>query len=199
MNLVLNIIRILTAVLAPLSAVILGILTILHTNPDQGESPQEGQHCLRCGLSRQGAEGQFQFTESAGNARERAANKQLTPSEMPILGSESHFICDHCAHRYIRNEIFQVVLMVLPYPIYLYFIIPIFVENGVFANFMIETLLLVLSLAGLTSVFNLYRGARSGKASLTEARDRVAISQRKNTLGKKFNYYTRMGMRNLKD
>jgi hypothetical protein len=34
-------------------------------------------------------------------------------------------------------------------------------------------------------------------APLTEARDRVAINQRKKILGKKFSYYTRLGTTHL--
>jgi len=192
MDFVLTTIRILTAIVAPVGAVVLVILTLLRLRQDEGETPEEGQVCLRCEKAHQGDEGQFQYTESVGNARERAAKKQLTPSDTPILGAEIHFICDHCARRYVRNEIIQLILMVLPYPIYLYIIIPVFAENGIFASFLIETLLVVLSVAGVTSAFDLFRAVHKGKVPLAEARDRVAINERKNVLGKKFSYYTRI-------
>lgn len=197
MHLIINIIRIFTAVIAPVLAVVLSALTLIKTHQDQGAPPQEGQDCLRCGEAREGAPGQFHYTESIGNARERAAQKQLNPKNTPILGSETHFVCDRCAQRFIRNEIFQALVMILPYPIYLYVIIPLFAENGIFANFLIETLLVVLSVAGATAAYDLYRAVQLAKAPLGEARDRVAINQRKQTLGKSFSYYTRRGATHL--
>ena len=197
MNLINTIMRILAAIVAPAVAIVLSALTLIKTRQDQGDKPEESQECLRCSEARQGATGQFHYTESIGNARERAANKQLTPKDTPILGSETHFVCDQCAQRNIRNEVLQILLMVLPFPLYLYVIIPLFAENGIFANFLIETLLVVLSVAGATAAFDLYRAVRKGQAPLTEARDRVAINQRKKALGKKFSYYTRMGSTHL--
>jgi len=197
MNLINTIMRILAAIVAPAVAIVLSALTILKTRKDQGNKPEEGQECLRCGEARHGAPGQFHYTESIGSARERAAQKQLTPKDTPILGTETHFVCDQCAQRTIRNEILQILLMVLPFPLYLYVIIPLFAENGIFANFLIETLLVVLSVAGATAAFDLFRAVRKGRAPLTEARDRVAINQRKKALGKKFSYYTRMGSTHL--
>ena len=191
MNLILNIFRGLTAIIAPLTAVILDVLTLTAANHEQGDQAREEQKCIRCGESRKGARGTFQYTENNSNTRPRAASKQLTPSENPILGSESHFVCDHCAHRNIRNEVFQHILMVIPYPMYLYVIIPLFLNNGNFASFLIETLLVVLSVAGVSAAFELYRAVQKGETPLAEARDRVVIRQRKNTLGKKFTYYTR--------
>lgn len=197
MNIIITVIRTLTAVIAPILAVVLSVLTLRKTRQDQGSAPEEGQKCLRCSQSRQGAVGQFHYTESIGSARERAARKRLSTEDTPILGSETHFVCDQCAQRFIRNELFQILLMVLPYPLYLFVIIPIFAENGIFANFLIETLLVVLVLAGATSAYDLYRAVRMGHTALTEARDRVAIKQRKAALGKKFSYYTRMGATHL--
>jgi hypothetical protein len=184
-------------VVAPTLAVIFSILSLIKTRQGQGSPPEEGQACLRCGEARQGAPGKFHYTESIGNARERAAQKQLTPQDTPILGSETHFICDRCAQRFIRNEIFQILLMVLPYPLYLYVITPLLAEVANFSNFLIETVLMVLSVAGATAAFDLYRAARLGEAPLAEARDRVAINQRKKALGKKFSYYSRMGTTQL--
>ena len=197
MNFIITLIRILTAVAAPLLAIVLAVLTLLKTRKIRGHDAEEGQACLRCGQTRSGDSGQFHYTESIGNARERAAQKQLTPRDTPILGSETHFICDPCAQRFIRLEVVQILLMALPYPLYLYVIIPLFPGSGIFANFLIETLLVVLSLAGATAAFDLYRAVRMGRTPLTEARDRVAINQRKKTLGKKFSYYTRMGTTHL--
>lgn len=199
MDFILTIIRILTAIAAPVAAVTLVILTLFQLRHTAGDEPEEGQNCLRCSQSRQGGEGQFHYSESIGNARERATKKQFTPKDTPILGSETHYICDHCARRIIRNEIIQLVLMVLPYPLYLYVIIPVFARNGIFANFLIETLLVVLSVAGLTAAFDLYRAVRNGPSPLAEARDRVAIGERKSILGKKFSYYSRMGAKQLRN
>lgn len=192
MSLILNIFRGLTAIIAPLTAVILTALTLIAVNKQEGDQPQEEQNCIRCGESRKGAKGTFQFTENNSSTRPRAASKQLTPSDNPILGSESHFVCDTCTRRNIRNEIIQHILMVIPYPIYLYVIIPLFLNNGNFASFLIETLLVVLSVAGVSAAFELYRSIQKGETPLAEARDRVVIRQRKNALGKKFTYYTRL-------
>lgn len=192
MSLILNIFRGLTAIIAPLSAVILVALTLTTANTEEGDLPQREEKCIRCGQARKGAEGKFHYTESDGRSRPSAASKQLTPSETPIVGSETHFVCDHCARRNVRNEIIQLILMVIPYPLYLYVIIPYFVNNGIFASFLIETLLVVLSVAGVSAAFELYRAVQTGETPLAEARDRVVISQRKSNLGKKFSYYTRL-------
>lgn len=197
MALIIDIIRILTAVAVPVLATVLSILTLLQVRKEQGSAPEAGQTCLRCSASHKGGMGEFHYSESIGNARERAAREQLKPQDTQILGSETHFICDRCAQRAIRNEIFQIFLMILPYPLYLYVILPAFAENGIFANFLIETLLVVLSVAGATSAYDLFRAVRVGSTPLTEARDRVAINQRKQALGKKFSYYTRMGSTHL--
>jgi hypothetical protein len=197
MNVMITIIRIFTAVAALLLAIVLIILTRIKTQPDQGLNPEEGQACLRCKQARKGAQGQFHYTESVGNARERAAKQQLRMKDTPILGSETHFICDQCARRYIRNEFLQILLMTLPYPLYLFVIIPLFLQERIFAGFLIETLLVVLALAGATSAFDLYRAVRLGSRPLTEARDRVAVIERKKALGNKFSYYTRMGTAQL--
>jgi hypothetical protein len=197
MGFILTIIRVLTAIVSPAAVILFTILTLIQLRHAGGNAPADGQSCVRCGESRVGDQGEFHYAEPVGNARERAASKQLTPKDTPILGSESHYVCDKCARRFIRNEIVQQILLVLPYPLYLYVIIPVFAKNGIFANFLIETLLVVLSVAGLTSAFDLYRAVRNGATPLAEARDRVAIAKRKNMLGKKFSYYSRMGAKKL--
>ena len=197
MTVFLTIIRILTAIIAPLVTIALATLITVLTNRDQGNPSQEAQKCLRCDQSRKGAEGKFHYTESIGSPRQRAAKMQLNLENTPILGAETHFVCNHCAHRYIRNEVIQQVLMALPYPLYLYVFIPFVTGNTLPGNFLVETLLLVMSVAGVTSAYDLYRAVRAGKSSLTEARDRVAIKERKSELGKKFSYYTRAGTTHL--
>lgn len=192
MSLILNIFRGITAIIAPLSAIILSALTLTAVKQEEDNLQQGEEKCIHCGRSRNGAEGKFHYSESNINARPRPARKQSSPSESPILGSESHFVCDHCARRNICNEIIQLILMVIPYPLYLYVMIPYIGNIGALAGFLIETLLIVLSVAGVSSAFGLYRSAQEAETPLAEARDRVAISQRKNTLGKKFSYYTRL-------
>ncbi len=198
MNILLNIIRILSAVLAPAAVVCLATLTALRIRKDEGQAPENAQECLRCGESRIGAEGQFHYTENSNNTRERSIRKQLTLSKTTVLGSETHFICDRCAHRYILNEILQLILMVLPYPLYIFIIVPLFAQNGMFANFLVETLLIVLSVGGFISTLDLFRAVCGGDSPLSDARDHVAIQQRKQGLGKNFNYYTRVGITHLK-
>jgi hypothetical protein len=198
MDVLVKLIRILTAVISPLSVFLIAGLTACKASKDKGRLSEESQHCLRCGGSARGAEGHFYFTEKIGSGRERAFGKQLAPGDTPILGNETYFICDRCAFRFIRNEIFQLVLMILPYPLYLVVIVPMFAETSIFANFLIETLLVVLSVGGFVSILDLFRAVRYGESPLGEARDRVAIHERKNALGKKFSYYTRMGISQLK-
>jgi len=197
MDSVLNIIRIIIATVPPAAVVCLVILTIIRASRDEGQVPKEDQKCIRCGESRSGGEGQFHYTESLGNPRERSLKKQLTLSSTPILGSETHFVCDRCSRRYIWNESLQLVLMVLPYPLYLFLVVPLFGENGVYANFLTETLLIVLTIGSLVSAFDLFNAVRHGEAPLAEARDSVAIHVRKKVLGKKFSYYTRSGIKHL--
>lgn len=199
MDYLLTILRILTAIVAPLAAIILLILTHLKLRGVKGESPEEGETCLRCGKANPGDVAQFHYAENVGSPRDRVARKQLTLAATPILGSETHFICDPCAKWYVRNETIQIILLLLPYPLYLYVIIPLFVKDGVFANFLIETLLVVVSVAAFTSAYDLFRAVRTGETPLEEARDRVAVGQRRAFLGKKFNYYTRIGASHLQD
>jgi hypothetical protein len=197
MDLIITVIHIITAIILPISAIVMIVLTLIRVFDSRGKAPTEKQACVRCNQSRSGGEAVFHYAEAVGNARERAAKKQLVPSDTPILGSETHFVCDSCAKRFIRNETIQILLMALPYPLYLYVIIPVFAENGIFANFLIETLLIVLSIAGTTAAFDMFRAARVGEMPLSEARDRVAIQQRRPSLGKKFSYYTRIGHSHL--
>jgi len=198
MKILLNIIRILIAVIAPAAVVCLTTLITLRIRKDEGQAPEDAQKCLRCGESRTGAEGQLHYTENFNSARERSIRKQLTLSKTTALGSETHFICDRCAHRYIMNENLQLILMALPYPLYIFIIVPLFAQNGVFANFLVETLLIVLSVGGFISSLDLFRAVCGGVSPLSDARDHVAIQQRKQDLGKNFNYYTRVGMTHLK-
>ena len=197
MDIFLTIIRTLAAVASPLAVILLSTLTLIRLRGATGKSAENGETCLRCGAGRPGGAGQFHFTEAIGNARERAAKKQFSPAQTPILGSESHFICDKCAHRHFHSQIIQHLAMVLLYPLLLYGIFPLLAPNSYFSNFLIETLLVVLSLSGLVAAFDLYRSVRHGSTPLDEARDRVAISQRRNSLGRKLSYYTRMGMKKI--
>lgn len=198
MTLFFSIIRLVTSILMPIGAIVLSYLTIRQAKQGHGDLPANGQVCHRCGHSRDGALGEFHYTESVGSPRQQMAKGQSILKESSILGSESHFICDHCAQRYLWFEILQHVLVVLPYPLYLYVIIPLFLNSGTFANFLIETLLLLFSLAGAASAWDLHRAVRMGETPLAEARDRVAIRERKSKMGKDFSYFTRTAMRYVK-
>lgn len=193
MTFVLTFIRILTAVVAPFLAVGLSILAAVHVRRYQKTTSHPASQCLRCRHTRPGSEAEFFFSARVGSLREITRKKHPIINQSPILGSETHFICDQCAGRYIHNEIIQQTLMSLAYPGYLFVLIPLFFQNGVFANFLIETLLVVMALAGATAAFDLYRAVKSGQAPLSEARDRVAIFERKKTLGKQYDYFTRLG------
>lgn len=197
MELLLTILRFLLAASIPLAAIILTALTAARLRDAAGAPAAEGEACLHCGKALPGGKGQFHFTEPIGNARERAAKKQFSAEANPILGSETHFICDSCARRYLRNEMLQHLLFVLPYPVYLYALLPIFSPTGFFASFGIEILLIILSIAGLIAALDLYRAVRFASTPLDEARDRVAIGERRNYLGKSLSYYSRRGIKNL--
>jgi hypothetical protein len=193
MGLFFSIIQIVAAILMPISTVVLSYLIVRYTR--QGELTTEVQTCQRCGQSREGAQGEFHYTEDVGSPRQQMARGQSIITEESILGSESHFICNSCAHRFLHFEILQQVLVVIPYPLYLFVIVPFFLSNGAFGNFLIEIFLLIFSLAGAASAWNLYRSVRMGETPLAEARDRVAIQERKKTLGKGYSYFTRTAMR----
>lgn len=197
MNIILTIIRGLTAIASPLATLVFIALILRQTQGAAGTPPADDQACLRCGGSQLGGEGQFHFTEGVGNARERAANPHYATEKTPILGSEAHFICDNCARRFLHNEITQILLLVLPYPIYLYILVPLVFPNGIFASFLIETLLVVLSISGLISALDLFRAIRQGEAPFDEARDKVAINERRGLLGKKLSYYSRNGIKQV--
>lgn len=197
MSILLTIFRGITAIAIPLAAIILTVLTALQLRGAAGIPADEGETCLRCSKNAPGGEAQFQFTEPIGNARERAAKQQFSAAANPILGSETHYICDKCAQRYFRGQMLQHVLLALPYPIYLFAFISLLASDSFLTNFLVETLLAVLAIAGLVAAFDLYRAVRQGETRLDEARDRVAIGERKNRLGKNLSYYTRRGMGQL--
>lgn len=185
------IIRFITAILMPISAVVLSYLTFRYTK--HGDLKGQVQSCYRCGQSREAAKGEFHYTENIGSPRKQLARGQSVVTEESILGSESHFVCDHCAQRYLRVEILQQVLVVIPYPLYLFVIVPFFLNAS--PNVLIEIFLLIFSLAGAASALNLYRAVRMGETPLAEARDRVAIQERKKSLGKDYSFFTRTAMR----
>ena len=185
--------RILTAIGAPIAAKVLSALALLRAQRIQGRPPHSGVHCLQCKKSQSGDLGQFQYYETTGTPRQRTIQSRLTPKEEDILGSESHFICDTCARSYLLRQVLQVVLMVVPYPLYLYVIKPLLGDSLFFADFLIETLLVIFVLAGATAAYDLFRASSEGKTPLAEMRDRLAIKNRKDILGKKFSYLTRLG------
>lgn len=184
------IIRFITAILMPIGAIVLSYLIFRYTK--QGDRTGDVNSCHRCGQSRVGAKGKFHYTENIGSPRQQMARGQSIITEESILGSESHFVCDHCAQRFLRFEILQQVLVVIPYPLYLFVIVPFILNTS--SNVLIELFLLIFSLAGAASAWNLYRAVRSGETPLAEARDRVAIQERKKTLGKAYSYFTRTAM-----
>lgn len=185
--------RILTAIGAPIAAIVLSTLAILRARGTQGQQPKPDTHCLQCKKSTPGGQGEFAYSENLGSPRRQAFRNQLETGAKVILGSESHFICDSCASKYLLHQVLQVVVMIVPYPLYLYVILPLLGGTAFLANFLIETVLVIFVLAGATAAYDLFRTAREGKTPLAEMRDRLAIKLRKNTLGKKHQYHTRLG------
>lgn len=197
MDLILTIIRLLTSIAAPLLTVFFAIVVLLKTDPHD-ESPQSDQICIHCKRQAPGDIGEFSYTQAIHNSRNRSAEKSITTAEHPLLGTERHFVCDRCARKRIANEVLQSILMALPYPLYLHVILPLFAPDGHFARFLVETFLIVLSVAGLVSALNVYRGTRLGQSPLAETRDQVAINACKKDLGDKLNYHTRAGVLKIK-
>lgn len=185
--------RILTAIGAPIAAILLSILAILRAQAVQGQPPAPGTTCLQCSKAQPGDQGEFTYAENTGSPRRQAIQRQLDAKMVAVVGSESHFICDNCARKYLLRQVLQVVLMVLPYPLYLYGVMPLLGDSLFFANFLIETILVIFVLAGATAAYDLFRAAREGETPLSDMRDRAAIKQRKTVLGKQFTYHTRLG------
>lgn len=193
MNVLITLVRILTAVAAPIFAVTLSILVIVTIRKNPGRDDQLVSQCLRCSQNKKGSEARFFFSTSIGGGQEFRRKQHPALNRSPILDSERHFICDQCADRYIYQEAVQQILLSLAYPVYLFVIIPLFSGEGMLFNFLIETLLVLLAVAGAVSAYDLLRAVRKGSSPRSEARDRVAIYQRKKALGKKYDFYTRLG------
>jgi len=191
--------RILTAIGAPIAAIVLSALAILRAQRDQGHPPPSSIYCLRCNKAQSGDLGQFHYSEAATSPKQRAFQRQLNPKEKDILGSESHFVCDTCARGYLLRQVLQVVLMVVPYPLYLYVVMPLLGDSAFFANFLIETVLVIFVLAGATAAYDLFRASREGETPLAEMRDRIAIKIQKTALGKQRKYVTRLGKGHPRD
>jgi hypothetical protein len=193
-----DLIRFFFAILAPSIALILVIRSLLHTRRVSGKAPQEDQPCIRCGQHNPGDIGQFLYSKAPGKLFRRSLMIQKLHKDAPILDSESHFVCNRCAHRQIALEILQIGVMLLPYPVYLYVILPLLAPSGGKSIFLIEALLVIFVLGGLIAAFGLFRAVRSGETPLSETRDRVAITVRMPVIGKHYNYFTRIGTLFLK-
>jgi hypothetical protein len=199
MSVFINLVRYAIAILMPTGAVALSYLTYRLFKKDQASQNGETRTCLNCSQTRRGAFGQFFYTKDRVRSRQREIKDQIVKPPDEILGSESHFICDPCARKYLRNEIRGQVLMAFSYPLYLFVVVPLFVRDGSFSNFLFEILLVFFSIGGAVSAIDLYRTTRAAETPLAEARDRLAVGQRKNSLGKNYSYFTRVGGRNLKE
>lgn len=197
-NAILALVRWIFAALMSVSAVIFSYLTLRLARQDQTGTRTTDQTCLRCSQVRPGASGVFATTQSVESLRRQMKHKTALTPEIQILDTERHFICELCTQRYLRQEIFVQILIVLPYPLYAMAINVLIDQNGRFPNILLEAFLVVLSIAGALAAWNLYRALGAGESPLAEIRDRVAIQARKKSLGKGFGYYTRTGMRNLK-
>lgn len=190
MSILITILRSIAAILLPLSAMWLTLLTFRHAKKTHQTGQASVLTCARCDQSRPGANGVFAYSKDAASLRAQMKDPQAVTEPASLEGPEVHFICDQCARRYLRGELTLQVLVVLPYPLYLVvsLIFP-------FSNFLLEIGLALLAFAGAASAVNLYRAVWAGETSLAEARDRAAIQMRKRALGKNISYYTRTGMR----
>ncbi len=193
MNILTTIFRSVAAILLPISALWLTLLTLRRARVADQAGQAAAQTCARCDQSRPGADGVFAYSKNTDSVRTRMKDSQAFTESVSLEGPEAHFICDHCARRYLHGELILQVLAVLPYPVVL---IVIFIHP--FSNFLLMIALALLSFAGAVSAVNLYRAVLAGATPLAEARDRAAIHLRKRDLGKNLSYYTRTGMRQLK-
>lgn len=198
MNVLLTSIRALTAILSPICAIAFSYLTLRRAKNEHSDVRAEVKPCVKCGQTRVGALGEFTYTEKITSPRERVRKEQPYMPETSILGTESHFVCDACARRHLRGESLMHILLAIPYPVYLFVIQPIFVNDLRFTHVLLEILLLLLTVAGAALALDLLRTVGAGETSLAEARDRVAIRGRKKQLGTGLSYFTRTGMRYLK-
>jgi hypothetical protein len=198
MNVFLQIVRILVALLMPISAIAFSYQTLRRVKGEPTDVVLAVQPCLQCRKTREGANGEFTYTKKIGSPRERVRKEQPYLLETTVLGGESHFVCDVCARRYLRNEALLLILLAIPYPVFLFVIVPIFVDDTLFTHALLEIVLLLLSVAGGALAVDLYRAVGAGETPLAEARDRVAIQGRKKQLGSGLSYFTRCGMRYLK-
>jgi hypothetical protein len=198
MNVFLQIVRILIALLMPISAIAFSYLTLRRAKGVPTDVVLAVQPCLQCGQTREGAQGEFTYTEKIGSPRERVRKEKAYMPETAVLGAESHFVCDVCARRYLRSEALLHILLAILYPVYLFLIVPIFVNDLLFTHVLLEIVLLLLSVAGGALAADLYRVMGAGETLLAEARDRVAVRRRKKQLGTGVSYFTRSGMRYLK-
>lgn len=197
MNVLLTMFRALTAILMPIGAIAFSYLTLRRAKNEHSDVMTEVQPCLRCGQTREGSQGEFTYTEKIASPRERVKKELPYIPKTSILGAESHFVCDACAHRHLRVESLLYILLAIPYPVYLFVIQPIFVNDLLFTYVLLEIVLLLLSVAGGVLALDLFRSVGAGATSLAEARDRVAIRRRKKQLGTGLSYFTRSGMRFL--
>jgi hypothetical protein len=198
MNVILQIIRILIALLMPISALAFSYLKLRRVNGVHTAEDLDIQPCLHCGQTRAGAHGEFTYTEKITSPRERVRKEQPYIPETVILGAESHFVCDVCARGYLHREALLHVLLAVLYPAYLFVILPNFVNDLGFTYILLEILLLLLSVAGGASAWERYLAVNTEETPLAEARDCVAIRSRKKQLGTGLSYFTRGGMRHLK-
>ena len=107
MQIVLTLIRIIAAILVPLLALVLSILTFSIMKDESGREPEPGQQCLRCGVSRIGANGGFNYLQDNGNSHDNPNLNQRIPVRPKFVLTEKHFICDHvrsviCATKYCK-------------------------------------------------------------------------------------------------
>ncbi|MBW6466276.1 MAG: hypothetical protein K0B06_07225 [Brevefilum sp.] len=198
MAIFLQIIRILSALLMPIGALFFSCQTLRRAKEAHPGVVSEVEPCLRCGGARAGAHGEFTYTKKITSPRERVRKEQPYMPQTSVLGAESHFVCDVCARRYLRGEALVHVLLAVSYPVYLFVIVPVFVDAMLFPHVLLEILLLLLSVAGGASALDLFRSVRAGETPLAEARDRVAIQGRKKQLGTSLSYFTRSDRRHLK-
>ena len=111
MDILLTCIRAFAAIIIPIVTIILVVMTSNRAKQYQGFPPEEGVKCLRCEKLITGGYGSFHYTEKIEHPRPSLAVKHIMPPENPALGSESHFVCDDCARRYIRIENIQALVL----------------------------------------------------------------------------------------
>lgn len=189
----LTLIRSVIAVILPLGALILSIICVVRMQKTS-QSPQRILKCANCRKERSGENGAFYY-QATRSGKKTGTDAKKSP-QVDIFKTDSRFICQTCAKRYILLELLQSVGLSLAYPLYLFVIVPL-VAPGAFIGFLGDLVTILLGLSAIFSIYKLLRAALDAEGILAFASDEVAIKVRRFDLGRHYDFYTRLAARLL--